>query len=156
MAKKKTKTTPQAAPEPAPVALEGPGYRTPSAWSPRDRCPRPAGELTKTATLIRGTSWRISYSRPGPLVFPHGDSVAINESEFARLSGAIDRIDYPDESRGVRIEQSIRKFIFHDIATGDQIEMAPLPDKEVGPFALSIADQRERDRKFEGAGHTAR
>lgn len=146
---------PSAAPVPQPAVMEPVGLRTPTVWSPRDRNPRPVGELTRTATLVRGTSWTISYST-GPLVLPNGKPILINESEFQRLAVAIDRVDFEDPSNNVRIERSIRKFVFHDVATGEAIEMPALPDREVGPYALSIADQAERDRIFQGQEHTAR
>ncbi len=155
MAKKKTKTTPQAAPEPAPVALEAPGYRTPSVWSPRDRNPRPVGELTRTATLVRGISYTLSYST-GPIVFAYGKAVAINESEFARLSAAVDRVDFQDPGKAACTVRSIRKFVFHDAVTGDEIPMPAIPDVDGGPYALSAGDQAERDRLFQGQEYTAR
>ena len=143
------------APEPAPVALEGPGFRTPDVWSPRDRNPRPAGELSRMATLIRGNVYVFSYST-GPIVFRHGKAIPINDSEFATLSTQVDRVDFPDPSSGVRIERRIRKFVFADAATGEAIEMPPLPDREVGPLARSLGDQAEHDRRFQGQEHTAR
>lgn len=149
------KPTPQAAPEPAPDALEGPGFRTPPVWSPRDRNPRPVGELTRTATLVRGVSWTISYST-GPVVFPYGRAVPINESEFERLSAAVDKIDFADPANNARTLRSIRKFIFADAATGDEIPMPAIPDVEAGPLARSLGDQAEYDRRFEGQVHTAR
>ncbi len=155
MAKKKTKTTPQAAPEPAPAVMEPPGYRTPPGWNRRDVNPRPLGELTRTATLVRGVSWTISYST-GPVVFPYGRAVPINESEFERLSAAVDKIDFADPANNARTLRSIRKFIFADAATGDEIPMTAIPDVEAGPLARSLGDQAEYDRRFEGQEHTAR
>ena len=145
----------QAAPEPAPAVVEPPGFRTPVGWNPVDRNPRPAGPLTKTATLVRGISFTFSYST-GPVVLRNGKAIPINESEFASLGDQVDRVDFPDPGSGARIERSIRKFIFHDAATGDQIEMPHLPDRECGPYALSAGDRAQRDRLFEGQEHTAR
>ena len=145
----------QVAPAPAPVALEPPGLRTVPGWNSPDRNPRPPGPLTKTATLIRGTSWTLSYSN-GPVFLAKGKAVPVTDCEFDRLAVAIDRVDFPDPSSGVRIERAIRKFIFHDTTTGKLVEMPAIPDKEVGPLALSLGDQAQRDRMFEGAEHTAR
>lgn len=145
-----------AAPAPAAAVMaEAPGFRTPSVWSPRDRNPRPVGELSRTATLVRGTSYTISYST-GPLVLSNGKAIAINAPEFEKLSEQVDRVDFPDPSSGVRIERSIRKFIFHDAATGEEIEMPRLPDRECGPYAMSAGDRAQRDRLFEGHQHTRR
>ena len=144
-----------AAPVAVPAIVDPVGMRTPSVWSPRDRNPRPAGELSRTATLVRGNNYVISYST-GPLPFKNGRPVAINESEFERLSAAVDRIDFEDASSGVRIERAIRKFVFADAATGKAIDMPAIPDREVGPYALSVGDQAERDRLFEGQEHTRR
>ena len=151
------KPTPQsAAPEPVPAVVEHPvGLRTEVGWNPIDKNPRPVGPLTKTATLIRGTSWTLSYST-GPIFLANGKAVPVTECEFERLAEAIDRVDFPDPSSGVRIERAIRKFIFHDTTTGKLVEMPAIPDKEVGPLALSLGDQAQRDRMFEGAEHTAR
>ena len=120
-----------------------------------DRNPRAPGPLTKTATLRRGVTWTTSYST-GPIVFPFGVSVPITELEFETLVGAIDRIDFPDPSSGVRIERRIRKFSFGDALTGKEIELPPLPDREVGPLARSLGDQAEYDRRFQGQEHTRR
>ena len=151
------KPTPQsAAPEPVPAVVEHPvGLRTEVGWNPIDKNPRPVGPLTKTATLIRGTSWTLSYST-GPIFLANGKAVPVTECEFERLAEAIDRVDFPDPSSGVRIERAIRKFIFHDTTTGKLVEMPAIPDKEVGPLALSLGDQAQRDRMFEGAEHTSR
>ena len=150
------KPTPQtAAPEPAPAVVEPVGLRTEVGWNPIDKNPRPVGPLTKTATLIRGTSWTLSYSN-GPIFLANGKAVPVTECEFERLAEAIDRVDFPDPSSGVRIERAIRKFIFHDTTTGKLVEMPAIPDKEVGPLALSLGDQAQRDRMFEGAEHTSR
>ena len=151
------KPTPQsAAPEPVPAVVEHPvGLRTEVGWNPIDKNPRPVGPLTKTATLIRGISWTLSYST-GPIFLANGKAVPVTECEFERLAEAIDRVDFPDPSSGVRIERAIRKFIFHDTTTGKLVEMPAIPDKEVGPLALSLGDQAQRDRMFEGAEHTSR
>ena len=145
----------QVAPAPAPVALEPPGLRTLPAWNSPDRNPRPTGELTRTATLVRGISFTLSYST-GAIVLRAGKPTPINDTEFERLSEQVDRVDFPDPANNVRIERRIRKFIFHHAASGDQIEMPVLPDVECGPYALSLGDQAQRDRLFEGAEHTAR
>ena len=145
----------QAAPAPAPAVMaEAPGFRTPVGWNSPDRNPRPTGELTRTATLIRGISFTFSYST-GPVVLRHGTATPINEKEFSSLSEQVDRVDFADPGSGVRIERSIRKFIFHD-ATGELIEMPAIPDREVGPLALSLGDQAQRDRLFEGQQYTSR
>ena len=160
----KTKAAPQAAPtpnnaapEPAPAALERPGLRTPVGWNPVDKNPRPIGELTKSATLIRGISWTISYS-DFPLVFRNGERIAINESEFQRLSAAIDRIDFSDPGTGLRVQRSIRKFRFFDSTTGDEIEMPALPDVQCGPGAdfRDIFERAAAEKKFEGSEFTTR
>lgn len=145
----------QAAPEPAAVVMERPGLRTPSVWSPRDRNPRPVGELTRTATLIRGNVYVISYS-DAPLNFRYGVSVPINESEFERLSAAVDRIDFQDPANNARTIRAIRKFRFEDSATGDPIEMPPIPDVEGGPLARDAFEEVEHERRFQGQEHTAR
>lgn len=144
-----------AAPVAVPAIVEQVGLRTPSVWSPRDRNPRAPGPLTKTATLRRGVTWTTSYST-GPIVFPFGVPVPITESEFEVLLGAVDRVDFPDPSSGVRIERRIRKFSFADAVTGKEIKLPPLPDREVGPLAMSAGDQAEHDRRFQGQEHTAR
>ena len=151
------KPTPQsAAPEPVPAVVEHPvGLRTEVGWNPIDKNPRPVGPLTKTATLIRGTSWTLSYST-GPIFLANGKAVPVTECEFERLAEAIDRVDFPDPSTGVRIERSIRKFIFHDAVTGDEIKMPAIPDREVGPYAMSLGDQAAHDRKFQGQEFTER
>ena len=146
-----------AVPEPAAVALEGPGFRTPDVWSPRDRNPRPTGELTRKAMLVRGISWTISYS-DGPLVFRHGERVAINESEFVNLVTAIDKIDFSDPGTGLRVQRSIRKFRMFDSATGNEIQMEPLPDVECGPGAdtRGIFERAAAEKRFEGSEFTTR
>ena len=150
------KPTPQtAAPEPAPAVVEPVGLRTEVGWNPIDKNPRPVGPLTKTATLIRGISWTLSYST-GPIFLANGKAVPVTECEFESLAKAIDRVDFPDPGSGVRIERSIYKFIFHDAATGEAIKMPAIPDREVGPLALSLGDKSQRDRLFEGQEHTSR
>ncbi len=149
----------QAAPQPAPLTVQRVesdivGFRTPDTWGRRDRNPRPIAELTKTGTLIRGISWTISYSS-GPVVFAKGKPVPITEVEFQSLQAAVDKIDFPDGS-GERIIRSIRKFIFHDIASGDLIELEPLPDVTVGEYAMSLGDKAALERLPEGEEHTAR
>ena len=147
----------QVAPAPAAVALEAPGLRTAPGWSPRDRNPRPAGELTRLAELCRGVSWTISYS-DAPLVFRHGERVAINESEFAKLATAIDKIDFGDPGTGLRVQRSIRKFRFFDSATGDEIEMEVLPDVQCGPGSgyRDVFEEAAAERKFQGQQFTQR
>ena len=145
----------QVAPEPAPAVVEPVGLRTEVGWNPIDKNPRPVGPLTKTATLIRGTSWTLSYST-GPVFLAKGKAVPVTECEFESLATAIDRVDFPDPSTGVRIERSIRKFIFHDAVTGDEIKMPAIPDREVGPYAMSLGDQAAHDRKFQGQEFTER
>ena len=147
----------QVAPAPAPVALEPVGLRTAPGWNRRDVNPRPVGELTRKAMLVRGISWTISYS-DGPLVFRHGERVAINESEFAKLVTAIDKIDFSDPGTGLRVQRSIRKFRMFDIASGDEIEMEPLPDIECGPGAdtRGIFERAASEKKFEGSEFTSR
>ena len=147
------------APKPAPLMVQPAetdlvGFRTPDTWGRRDRNPRPIAELTKTATLVRGISWTISYSS-GPLVFAKGKPVQITDGEFERLQEAIDRVDY-DNGTGARIIHFIRKFKFQSIDSGKLIELEPLPDVESGEYAVSVAEQSEKDRKFEGSEHTAR
>ena len=144
-----------AAPVAVPAVVEPPGLRTHPAWSPLDRCPRPAGELSRTAELCRGVTYTISYST-GPLVFRYGKPVPINDSEFARLGKAIDKIDFQDPDRAACTVRSIRKFRFADAATGEAIELEPIPDVEGGPHAMSAGDRAEFDRKFEGQQFTAR
>ena len=155
---RKRKETPaaEAAPQPAPLMVEVDqvGMRTPDAWSRRDRNPRPVAALTKTATLVRGISWTISYSS-GPLVFAKGKLVQITDGEFERLQEAVDKIDFDDGS-GARIIRFIRKFIFHDIASGDLIELPLMPDVEAGEYAMSLGDKAEREKRFEGQEFTAR
>ena len=159
----KTKAAPAAevqpvaseAPVAVPAVVERPGLRTHPAWSPLDRCPRPLGELTRLATLVRGVSYTISYSS-GPLVFRYGKPVPINDSEFARLGKAIDKIDFQDPDRAACTVRSIRKFRFADAATGEAIELEPIPDVEGGPHAMSAGDRAEFERKFQGAEFTAR
>ena len=146
---------PQAAPEPAAVTLEGPGFRTPDVWSPRDRNPRPAGELSRTATLVRGNVYVFSYST-GPVVFRHGEATLINDTEFARLSEQVDRVDFADPANNVRVERRIRKFVFNHAASGEAIELPVLEDRECGPFARTLGDQAEHDRKFQGQEFTQR
>ena len=150
------KPTPQSvAPEPAAVAMEGPGFRTPDVWSPRDRSPRPTGELTRTATLVRGISFTLSYST-GAIVLRHGKPTPINDTEFERLSEQVDRVDFPDPANNVRVERRIRKFVFNHAASGDAIELPVLEDRECGPFARTLGEQTEHDRKFEGQEFTQR
>ena len=148
----------QVAPVPAPAVMaEAPGFRTPPGWSPRDKNPRPQGELTRLAELCRGVSWTISYS-DAPLVFRHGERVAINESEFAKLVTAIDKIDFSDPGTGLRVQRSIRKFRMFDSATGNEIQMEPLPDVECGPGAdtRGIFERAAAEKRFEGQQYTSR
>ena len=144
------------APEPAPamVVAEPVGMRTPDAWNRRDKNPRPVGALTRTATLVRGISYTISYSN-GPLVFKKGEAVPITDNEFERLEKAVDKIDFPDGS-GARIIRFIRKLVFHSIDSGDLIELEPMPDIEAGAYSLSLADRAALERLHEGEEHTAR
>lgn len=151
----KAQPAPQtAAPQPAPVALEPPGYRTPPGWNRRDVNPRPAGELNRTAELVRGVSYTISYST-GPVVFPYGVAVAINESEFQRLSAAVDKIDFQDPGKSACTVRSIMKFRFQTL-DGDEIPMPAIPDVEGGPYAMSAGDRAEHERRFQGQEHTTR
>ena len=147
----------QVAPAPAPVALEPVGLRTAPGWNRRDVNPRPVGELTRKAMLVRGISWTISYS-DGPLVFRNGERVAINEFEFQRLSTAIDKIDFSDPGTGLRVQRSIRKFRMFDSATGNEIQMEPLPDVECGPGAdtRGIFERAAAEKRFEGSEFTTR
>ena len=150
--------TPQsAAPVPAPAVVDQVGMRTPVGWNPKDRNPRPTGELTRKAMLVRGISWTISYS-DGPLVFRHGERVAINESEFAKLVTAIDKIDFSDPGTGLRVQRSIRKFRMFDSATGDEIEMELLPDVQCGPGSdtRGIFEKAAAEKRFEGSEFTSR
>lgn len=146
-----------AAPEPAPAVVEPPGLRVPVGWNSPDRNPRPVGPLTKTAVLIRGVTWTLSYST-GPVVFRHGESVEITESEFERLAKAIDRIDFADPGTGLRVQRSIRKFRFFDSATGDEVEMEVLPDVQCGPGAdtRDIFERAAAEKKFQGQEFTSR
>ena len=144
---------PQAAPQPAPVVMEPPGYRTNPGWNRRDANPRPAGPLTKVAVLVRGISWTVSYS-DGPLVLPYGRPVKINQTEFERLAEAVDSIDY-DSGMGTRTIRFIRKFRFETL-DGEAVELPPKPDVDAGEYAESLGDRAERERKFQGAEHTAR
>ena len=147
-----------AAPEPAPAVVEPPGLRTLPGWNSPDRNPRPPGPLTKTATLIRGVTWTLSYST-GPVVFRHGESVEITESEFERLAEeAIDKIDFSDPGTGLRVQRSVRKFRYFNSTTGDEIEMPALPDVQCGPGAdtRDIFERAAAEKKFEGQEFTAR
>ena len=149
--------TPQtAAPVPAPAVVEQqPGLRTPIGWNSPDRSPRPTGELTRTATLVRGISFTLSSST-GAIVLRHGKPTPINDTEFERLSEQVDRVDFADPANNVRVERRIRKFVFNHAASGDAIELPVLEDRECGPFARTLGDQAEHDRKFEGQEFTAR
>lgn len=149
------KPTPQATPEPAPVALEAPGFRTNPTWSHRDRNPRPVGELNRTATLIRGVTYVLSYST-GPVVFMYGEAVSINENEFQRLGAAVDKVDFQDPDKVACTIRSCRKFIFHHIESGDEIPMPALPDVEGGPYARDAFEEAAHTRKFQGQEFTAR
>ena len=80
----------------------------------------------------------------------------ITELEFEVLVGAVDRVDFPDPSSGVRVERSIRKFSFADALSGKEIKLPPLPDREVGPLALSAGDRAEAEKRFEGQEFTNR
>ena len=145
----------QAAPAPAPAALERPGLRTLPEWNSPDRSPRPTGELTRTATLVRGISFTLSYSN-GAIILRAGKATLINDIEFERLIEQVDRVDFPDPANNVRVERRIRKFVFHHAASGEAIELPILEDRECGPFARTLGDQAEHDRKFEGQEFTQR
>ena len=144
-----------AAPVPQSAMLEPPGFRTPELWSRHGGMPRPVGPLTRTATLVRGQNYFLSYAG-GPVVFKKGRPVPINESEFARLMAAVDFVDFLDPSTNVRIRRSIYKFTFADADTGEAIAMPAILDEECGPYARSAGDQAEYDRRFEGQEHTRR
>ena len=45
---------------------------------------------------------------------------------------------------------------FADAVTGKEIKLPPLPDREVGPLALSLGDQAEAERRFQGQEFTER
>ena len=165
---KKTKTKPKArartapaklsaAPEPAPAVVRNVRPRWDPTIPPRDRNPRPTGPLTKTARLVRGQSYTVTWS-DSPIYFNNpGPPVAITEVEFTRLVEAVDRIDFADPGKPMRTIRSIRKFVFADAETGKEIEMPAIPDYDVGQsIAMSAGDQAEMDRKFEGQQHTLR
>ena len=144
-------------PQPAPAAVvQEVRPRWDPTIPPRDRNPRPLGPLTKTARLVRGTSYTLNWSDSPVYFHKPGPAVLIVEAEFERLIKAVDKIDFADPSSNVRTIRSIRKFVFADAATGKAIELEPLADVEGGPFALSAGDQAARDRKFEGAEFTNR
>ena len=145
-----------AAPEPAPAVVRNLRPRCDPTIPPRDRNPRPLGELTRTARLVRGKSYTLNWSDDPVYFHQPGPAVPITEAEFERLSEAVVRIDFADPGKDTRTVRSIRQFVFADAATGKAIEMPEIPDYEGGPYALSAGDQAQRDRLFEGQEHTRR
>lgn len=145
-----------AAPEPAPAVVRTDRPRFDPTIPPRDRSPRLPGPLVKTARLVRGKTYTLTYSDDPVYFFQPGPAVLITEIEFARLIEAVDKIDFQDPGQDTRTIRSIRKFVFTDSGTGKVIELPPLPDYQGGDFVLSAGDQAQRDALFEGAQHTRR
>lgn len=147
---------PTPAPQAAPAVVQQLRPRWDPTIPPRDRNPRPLGELTKTAQLVRGNSYTLNWSDDPVYFNKPGPAVPITDAEFERLSKAVDRIDFADPGKDARTIRAIRKFRFFQLSSGEEIEMPAIPDVEGGPYALSAGDQAQRDALFEGQEHTAR
>lgn len=114
--------------------------------------PRPHGDRSFQAELVRGVSFTISYAG-GSLVLEKGKQVPVNETEFAHLSQAVDRIDFSDGEG--RVQRSIRKFRFFD-ADGEPLVLEPIPDEHLDQAPVDMFERAAHEKRFEGSEFTAR